>query len=174
MARSMPTTQPGVCVSCRGARSPVLLATLLLVGAVESVVLHLWLAPSHPVAAWVLTALSVLTGVWLVGDYHALGKATLTVAEHDVVLDIGWRARAAIPREAIAGIARASWRDIPDGAPRDYVNLAQPTEPNVLITFSPPADVRLFGALTRPMRLIGLHVDDPDALVLLMKSPRAS
>jgi hypothetical protein len=170
----MPPTQPGVCCSCRGARSAALLATLLLVGAVESVVLHLWLAPSYPAAAWVLTALSVLTGVWLVGDYHALGQATLTVDEHAVVLDIGWRARAAIPREAIAGIAPATWRDIPDGAPRDYVNLAQPAQPNVLIACTPLADVRLFGVVTRPMRLIGLHVDDPDALVLLMKSPSTS
>jgi hypothetical protein len=159
---------------CGGARSLALLATFLLLVAVESVVLHLWLAPSYPVAAWVLTALSVFTGGWLLGDYRALGQAALTVSEHALGLDIGWRARAAIPREAIAGIARASWRDIPDGATRDYVNLAKPAEPNVLITCTPPADVRLFGAVTRPMRLIGLHVDDPDALVLLMKSPRAS
>lgn len=170
----MPPRSTAVRFPCRGGRSPAVLAALLLLIAVESVVLHLWIAPSSPLGAWTLTALSVLTGGWLLGDYRALGDAALTVTDETVVLDIGWRARSAMPRTSLARLAHASWRDIPDGNADGYVNLAKPAEPDVLITCDPPAVLRLFGVVDRPVRLIGLHVDDPDALMLLMQAPRTT
>ena len=169
----MPPHPPDLRFACRGARSTTVLAALLLVLAVESVVLHLWLAPSYPLVAWTLTALGVLTGGWLLGDYDALARAALTVSDQVITLDLGWRTRSTIPRASIARIAHASWRDVPDGAPDGYVNLAKPAEPNVLITCEPPATLRLFGAVDRPVRLLGLHVDDPDALMLVLRSPGA-
>lgn len=154
---------------CRGARSPALFATLLSVMALETVVLHLWLAANHPAVAWVLSVTSIVTMAWLVGDYRALQYARVRVGDDRLDLAIGWRVAASIPREQIASVSHASWRDIPDGAQQGFADVTKPAQPNIIIRCDPPASVRLLRTVNRRMSTIALCVDDPDALVMLMR-----
>ncbi|MEO8000179.1 MAG: hypothetical protein ABI852_22205, partial [Gemmatimonadaceae bacterium] len=73
-----------------------------------------------------------------------------------------------VPLKAVATVVHSSWRDIPASGAlerRDYRNLMKPATPNVLITLAAPAMMRLAGGVVRPMRRIGLRLDDPDGFI---------
>jgi hypothetical protein len=153
----------------RTARSASLVAGLILVIAVETIVLHFFLSPAHPVIAWTLTAMSVSTAVWLLGDFRAMGRSALQVSATDLHLRVGWRATAAVPRSTVTTATRSTWRDLPAAGASQYLNLTKPSEPNVLLTFEPAAEIRLAGGLTLRACVIGVHVDAPDELVTLLQ-----
>ena len=154
--------------TCRSARSGSLVIGLGLVILIETVVMHLWLAPSHPVLAWSLTATSVSAVGWLVADYQALGRGTLRIDVDALDLRVGRRATVRVPLSAVATVAGASWRDLPaSGTPesRDYRNLMKPATPNVLVTLLAPAIVRFPGGVVRSVRRLGLRLDDPAGFI---------
>lgn len=159
------------------ARSGSLIAGLGLAIVVETAVLHFWLRPRHPAIAWILTLSSLSVLWWLARDYHALGRGALCVDSDAVDLRVGRRASVRVPVTAIAAVVRPSWRELPAaGEPdsADYRNLMKPATPNVLLTLAEPATVRLLGAIARPVRRIGLRVDDPDGFVAAIGSARAA
>ena len=152
----------------RSARSGSLVAGLGLVVAIETVVLHLWLAARHPWAAWALTVASVGTIAWLAADYRALGSGAVRLDGESIDLRVGRRFALGLPRTALLTVVRPTWRDLPAaGTPDagDYLNLTKPATPNVLLTLSAPTTVRLPGGLARRARRLGLHLDDPEAFV---------
>lgn len=150
----------------RGARSGALMAGLALAIVVETLVLHLWLAPRHPAWAWSLTALSLASLAALGREYRAWGRGAVRVTPEAIDIRIGGRAAAHVPRAAVATVAPATWRDLPDGPRPDYLNATAPAEPNVLLAFAAPMPVRLAGGLvTRRVTRLGLRLDEPDAFV---------
>jgi hypothetical protein len=160
----------------RSARSGSLVAGLGLVIVVETTVLHLWLRTQHPVLAWTLTLSSLSALAWLATDYHGLGRGAIRVDRDAIDLRVGRRVSLRVPLQAVATVVRPSWRDVPAaGAPgsADYRNLMKPAAPNVLVTLAEPTTVRLLGAVARPVRRIGLRVDDPDGFIAACDSARA-
>jgi hypothetical protein len=157
----------------RHARSASLLIGMMLAIAVESAALHLWLAPTSPRIAWMLTALSLGTAGWLWGDFRAMGRHGMVVDTTDVHVRVGWRAVSTVPRSSIVSAIRPTWRERPSAGTAGYVNLTKPADPNTLLTCDPPATIRLVGGLTRRVRVIGLHVDDADALRALLNTASA-
>ena len=161
--------EPSTAFTYRSARSGALTAGLALAVAVESLVLHLWLATRHPEWAWTLTALSVLSVAYLALEYRAWGTGSVRVTPATLDLRIAGRAALHVPRSTLASAVVASWRDLPDGPTegRDrYVNLTGPAEPNVVLAFTAPVPVRLAaGLLTRRAGRVGLHLDDPAGFV---------
>ncbi|HEY2292312.1 MAG TPA: hypothetical protein VGM86_16560 [Thermoanaerobaculia bacterium] len=63
------------------ARSLPITGALCGVIAVETAALHLLLMFRHPWLAWTLTALSLWTIVWLIGDYRAIGARPVVLAK---------------------------------------------------------------------------------------------
>ena len=154
--------------SHRSARSGAVTAGFGLAIAIETAVLHLWLAGRHPAIAWSLTLVSLATFAWLAADWRAMGRAGISVTAHAVELRIGRRFAADVPRTSITGVVRPTWRDLPEpGSPAaaGFVDLTKPAEPNVLLTLASPVHVRLPGGLRRPVKRLALHVDDPDGFV---------
>jgi hypothetical protein len=150
----------------RSARSGALTAGLALAVAVEAVVLHLWLAARHPHLAWALTTLSVLTLGYLALEFRAWGRGAVRVTPERIELRIRGRATAAVPRDAVAAVSAATWRELPDGPDAAYLNATGPAEPNVLLAFVAPLPVRVAGGLvTRRVARLGLRLDDPDGFV---------
>lgn len=150
--------------TCRNARSGALVVGVGLVVAIETVVLHLWLVARHPAVAWALTGASILTMLWLVADWRAMGDAGVVVGEHDVSVRIGRRFVAEVPRAGIAAWSSPTWRDLPSPESRSaagFMDLTKPAPPNVLLVLEPPATVRLPGGLRRRARQVALHMDDP-------------
>ena len=161
---------------CASARSASLTAGFTFAILVETVGLHLWLVGRHPMLAWSLTALSVLTIAYLVSDYVALGKGGVTIGAETVTLDIGRRVTTSIARADVASVARPDWRDIPETgstAARDFLNPTKPAQPNVLFTLRSPHTIRI-GPLSRTVTRIALHVDEPQKFLDACLPPGAS
>ena len=155
-----------VAFTYRRARSGALTAGLSLAVAVETVVVHLWLAPRHAGWAWTLTALSLASLVYLAADYRAWGRHAVRVDVQAVELRVGLGTPIVVPRAAVVAAAPATWRDLPDGHDPAYLNATAPAEPNVLLTLAPPVPMRPAAVLpSRPIARLGLHLDDPDGFV---------
>lgn len=156
----------------RTARSGALSAGLALAVGVEALVLHLWLAARHPAWAWTLTALSLVTLIYLATEYRAWGRGAIRVTQDAVEIAISGRTAAVVPRSAVAGATLATWRILPDGPDAAYVNAMAPAEPNVLLELNTPVPARLAGGLvTRQITRLGLCVDDPAAFVQAVSIP---
>lgn len=152
----------------RSARSGPLVAGLGLVIAIETLVLHLWLASRHPIIAWTLTVSSLAAIAWLAADYRALGRGAVRLGDDLLDLRVGRRFAFSVPTTAIASALRPTWKDLPSpGTPAaaGYLNLTKPATPNVLLILSAPVDVRLPGGLRRSAIRFALCLDEPDAFL---------
>lgn len=157
--------------SCAGARSGSLVAGVGIALSVETLALHLWLAPRHPLVAWALTLASISTLWWLVSDHRAMADAAVVVEADMVRLQIGRRFAATFPRSAIARAEAVGWRDVPEVAPPQSLNATKPAEPNVRLSLQPAVTVRMFGAIDRPVLVLGLHMDQPTEFLAHLSAP---
>lgn len=132
--------------------------------AVEGAVLHLWVASRSQVWAWAITAVNVLTLLWLWREYKAGARSLIRVTERDIEIVTGSRLRCELPRVTLARAEPATWRSVPDYAP-DFVNVAKPLEPNVILTFREPVEARLPMGVRKRLTKIGLRVADAPRLI---------
>lgn len=157
--------------SYRSARSGSLMIGIGLALLVETVVLHLWLIGRHPLAAWVLTLVSLTTLAWLAADYVAMGRGVIRLDADSLRLDVGRRFALHLPRAYVVSVVRPEWRDIPEAgtpAAHGYLNLMKPAQPNVLLTLREPVSLRLPAGVRRTVQRIGLHVDEPQRFVAVL------
>lgn len=146
------------------ARAGVVLAVLAPVLLVETVAVHLLVSRWSDAAAWVLTALSVYTLVWVIGDFRALILRPILLTRDELVVRVGLRCTIRAPYSRIEHIQLASWRDTPPASART-LNMAAPGTPNVVITFREPVTAqRAFGVRMHTTG-IGLDVQDPSGLL---------
>lgn len=158
--------------SYRSARSAPLVAGLGLVIAIETVVLHLWLASRHPIIGWTLTVSSLAAIAWLVADYRALGRGAVQLTDEQLDLRVGRRFAVSVPTTTVSSALRPTWRDLPNpGTPQaaGYLNLTKPATPNVLLILSAPLEVRLPGGLRRSATSFALCLDEPDAFLAAIR-----
>ncbi|HET7187101.1 MAG TPA: hypothetical protein VFI52_03055 [Gemmatimonadaceae bacterium] len=163
--------------SYRSARNGTPVAGLVLVIAIETLVLHLWLASRHPIIAWTLTVSSLAAIAWLVADYRALGRGAVRLATDALDLRIGRRFAVTVPTTALSSALRPTWRDLPSpGSPEavGYLNLTKPAAPNVLLILSTPMVVRLPGGLRRSATRFALCLDEPDDFLAAIRPTPAS
>jgi hypothetical protein len=139
--------------------------------AVETVALHLFLTSRWgPVAAWVLTATSVYSLIWLVGEFRARALRPPYVTDEAIVMRNGMRADAIVPRAQLAAVERVTWRTLPAKG-RDYLDLSRPGEPNVVLHFREPVEVALLFGRRRKVSRVGLRAERPDDALRAL-SPR--
>lgn len=135
------------------------IAFLLLL---ETTTAHLLLARWSEAAAWVLTALSIYSLIWLFGDFHASRLQPIVLGDAHLHLRTGMRWRVDIPWQQLTSANKVSQADkkLPG-----YLNLAAMGEPQLVLRLAEP--VRVHGLLgrTRVASLIGLSVDDPAAFL---------
>ncbi len=149
----------------RRARSMAITAAIGILLVVETGGFHaLLLALGHPVAAWTLTTLSAAALVWLVSDYRAMGSAAIRVGAGGIDVKVGRRIAAVVPRTAVASVIAPGWRDL-QAPGSGYLNGTKPATPNVLLTFHDPVAVTLMGTVRRPVRRLGLHLDEPERFI---------
>ena len=144
---------------------------LAIAAAAETVALHLWLAPRHPVAAWTLVALTVLSVAWLAAERRAAARRPIEVDGRTLVLRAGNRLHARLDLAAdVASVERLTWRTLPAPA-GDYLNAAKPGEPNVLVTLRRPTPVRIVLGITKTVTRVGLAVVEPERFVAVVGAP---
>jgi hypothetical protein len=124
----------------------------------ETTAAHIGLAMWSPTVAWISTASSAYTLVWLVGDAQAIRLYPVAIVGDALRVTVGVRWRVTIPRADIASVTRT--RTVPDGA----LSLAL-FEPTVLVTLRAPIEVRGLLGRRRVADRIALTIDDPDAFI---------
>jgi hypothetical protein len=148
----------------RSARSGSLVAGFAIALCVEALVMHLWLGARHPRAAWTLTIATIASLLWLIADYRAMAARPIMLTRSELRLRIGRRYAIVVPRDAIAKVETLTWRTLPARAP-DYLDVARPSEPNILLHLAAPVEARVMGALRRKVSRVGLRVDDAPAFL---------
>jgi len=130
---------------------------------VETTVLHIALAAMwSPTAAWISTASSAYTLLWLLGDAQAIRLYPVAIVGDTLRVIVGVRWRAAIPLTEIVSVTEIS--EVPDGA----LGLAL-LAPTVLVTLRAPIEVHgLLGRRRRADR-IALTIDDPKAFAAAVR-----
>ena len=121
--------------------------------ALETIAFHLLLAQATVVGAWIATGSSIYALLWLVGDAHALRLGRIRVERDAVVIEIGRRWAAIIPRRTIVAVHRET--ALADGT----VDLAIET-PTVALELSAPITARGPFGRTRTGARLALTIDD--------------
>lgn len=132
----------------------------LLVIAIETVVMHLLLRRWSIVAAYVLTALSIYSMFWLVGDFRAMRRLPLVLDGDQLLVRTGLRFQAIVPLRELRVVTLPSWREIPQPAP-DYWNFARPAEPNVVLALAHAIPVTMMFGLKRSASRLGVRLAEP-------------
>ena len=138
----------------------VILGFLTFMVLLETTVAHLLLARWSTTAAWVLTALSIYTLIWLFGDYQAGRLQPILLSDTHLHLRTGMRWRVDVPWQQVAALGKIS--QVNKKAP-DYLNLAALGEPQLALRLSEPVAVHGLLGRIRFARVIGLSVDAPVA-----------
>ena len=141
---------------------PLMLAVMIAL-VVETIAVHLLLRLWSPVAAWVLTAISLYTLVWLIGDIHAVRLRPTRIRDGILHFRLGLRWDAKISIASIQSVGTPENDDRPGG--REHLKAILVGAPNLRIQLREPIRAVGFYGLLRRVRTIDLHVDDPDGFV---------
>nr|HEX4313632.1 hypothetical protein [Kofleriaceae bacterium] len=155
-----PAPRAGVITSHRTNGWPLYAGVFAALVVAEAPVGHLALAGfGHPTAAWIATAASTYSVVWLIGDVHALRHGGVAVTADALELRLGVRWRGRIPLAAIARVTPCS------GAPAGAADLSI-LGANVVVELAAgaaPVTVRGLLGRRRTARTFALSIDDADA-----------
>jgi hypothetical protein len=136
-----------------------MLTMLALAMTVETVGLHVLVSRWQPAAAWVLTALSILSLVWLLGDYHGVRLNPHVLDAQTLRVRVGLRWRTDLPLTAIRGVRR--YRETRDA---EVLALAPLGEPTVVIELDRPVAVDGMFGMRREADVLAIAADDATAL----------
>ncbi|MBL0215943.1 MAG: hypothetical protein IPQ07_18940 [Myxococcales bacterium] len=154
-----PVARPTRFTTHRATGWPLYAGVLIFLVLVETTVLHLVLAAYVSVlVAWLMTAMSVYSALWLVGDVLALRHGGVVIGERELELRIGVRWRGRIPWAAIASIEEV------DGAPEGAIDASVLGANVVLRLHAPHPLLGLFGR-RREGTVIALSIDEREAFV---------
>jgi hypothetical protein len=125
----------------------------------ETAAVHVGLAAwVSPTAAWIASAVSIYSALWIVGEVLALRHGGIRVLADELELRIGIRWHARVARSAIMAIE-------PINAPvADALDVSVLGANTVLRLAAPVRVTGLFGR-TREATAIALSIDDRDAFV---------
>jgi hypothetical protein len=141
--------------------------------AFDALLYYFMLRNSSPWMAWGLAAVNVVGLAWI---WYAmrLGKhSLLKIGPRQVEVKLAYGARCRFPLAAISA-AELATSISPAEPARDYLNTAYPLEPNVLVVLEHPVDVKLAVGVHRDFRSIGIRVENPEAVLPMLRVPIAS
>lgn len=146
-----------------------ILATLMAATVVEAVPLHFLLRTWTPRLAWLLTALSALALVWILGLLRSVQLRPVLLDAERLVVRAGIRWSVAIPREAIAGVEVGHLK-LPRGDAR-LLRATIATQPNVVVHLRAPVPaIGMYGTSREELTTIAFAVDDRHGLAAALTS----
>ncbi len=125
--------------------------------AVETVPVHIAISTVAPTIAWIASALSLYSALWVVGDALALRHGGLRRRGDLLEITIGLRHRASIPVSDIVLVSRCEATSLAVG------------EPNVWFRLRTPVTVESMLGRRRTTSALALSVDDRDGLAALIR-----
>ncbi len=138
-----------------------LLFAMVLAVSAETLPVHLLVSRWSGLAAWILTALSVYTVVWLLADYRALARRPTRVDARVLRLRFGLRWSLDLPLAHVRHVSDL----VPPGTDKRSVDLrlALPGARWLVVELAEPVPARGPYGVRRSVRTIGLALDDPEA-----------
>ena len=122
----------------------------------ETAIFHIWLSSWSIIAAWILTAISIYSSFFLLGDFNAARKRPTYFSEKGLELRVGLRWRATIPLDQIELIAFRT----PDKEKEDFANLVLTLEGNTVIDLYSEIQVEGLYGLKKKCTKLCIHLDD--------------
>ncbi|HEX8905634.1 MAG TPA: hypothetical protein VF771_12360 [Longimicrobiaceae bacterium] len=136
---------------------------------VEAVGVHLLVEQWSPRAAWVLTALSIYSVVWLVGLGRSVLLRPTVLAPDRLRVRIGMLWEADVPFERIASVTEVRTGPAKRRAP-GYLHAALFAAPRLTIELNGEVEAHgLYGSRKRGITRIGLLVDEPRELAAAIR-----
>ncbi len=129
---------------------------------VETGGVHLVISIWTQTGAWVFTAISAYSILWLVGHFHAARLQPIIVDHSYIHLRTGliWRAR--MPLSDVAEVRKRMRSDSElDG----YVNVAMMGSPDIVVALKEVVEIESLFARKREATLVGIGVDEPEKLL---------
>ena len=135
-----------------------------LVVVVETFPVHVLVAHWSSGLAWILSALSAYSLLWLIGDAQALRLRPCRVEDDAVLIRIGLRWKALVPRRTIAAVTTVTG-DAPPRRGRDYLRATVLGSPTLILELNEPVTVHGPYGTSRQVRRLGLAPDDRAAFL---------
>lgn len=143
-----------------------LLFGLGFVTVVEGLVVHYLLRQWTPKAAWLFTALHGYTLIWLSAAYQAARLRPIALFLDRVLLRTSLLWTAELPLTSLESAVRIKQRPEDKKVLRAYFG----DDPNVLLTFTEPQEVRGPLRMRKQVSQIALYVDTPDRFLKHLSS----
>jgi hypothetical protein len=144
----------------RGLAVP-LLSVLGAISLVEAAAVHVVLRAHYPIAAWVVTLVSVSGATWCIATARSLARHPLVVSASGLTMPLGTLWRVFIPSDAIGEVRPPKRR--PDRSVPGYVGLVLFGPPTIIVKTSRVIEARGPAGLTRSGTIFGVAPDDPGA-----------
>jgi len=154
-------------------RSVAALAVFIPIVVIETVGMHLLVSMWSMTAAWILTALSAYTMLWVIGDYRAMAMRPSFASGDEIVIRIGLRCSLHGRLSQIEWVRSADWRD-EARFQRGHLNMASPDSPNILVVFREPMTAQRFFGMQKVVRSVALRVQDPDDMMRALEAQMGS
>ncbi|ADB41591.1 hypothetical protein [Spirosoma linguale] len=143
-----------------------LVVSLLIVGLIETVGVHVLLNRWNPSVAFWVTLTSVYGLLFFIADMIATVKRPSYLTDTHLHLRLGVRWRAIVPRSAIANVRRIHEKPVKQSG---QLNGAFLTAPTILLTFSEPICFDGPYGLKKQISQFSFCVDNPDSFVQLLR-----
>lgn len=156
------TSRPDVSVHSYHRKSSFLFWPLMALVIVETFGLHLVISIWTPTGAWVFTAISIYTLLWMVGHIHASRLQPVLVDDQYIYIRTGlvWRGQIALSN---VSEVRKVTRD--DRQADGFVNVSLLGDPGVVMVLRDPEMLEGLFARKKEARILGIALDDPAAMV---------
>ncbi|HZG66963.1 MAG TPA: hypothetical protein VEZ12_09480 [Herpetosiphonaceae bacterium] len=157
--RSFKNTNPAnVPISCHrrsGYGAVIGMFTAMIV--LETIGLHLVIQHWSATAAWILTAVSIYSLLWIIGDYHAIRLHPIVLGTQALYIRTGLRWRVDVDWTNIADVRRMTPVRKPT---QGFLNAAVYGEPRFVLQLKKPVIAYGLFGMQKHVSQIGLTVDD--------------
>jgi hypothetical protein len=142
----------------------IFLLAIVIVLVIETFAVHLlvymfW----SKIAAWIFTAISLYTLIWMIADWQSLRLRRTTVTPESIHIKLGTRWEVDIPRKLVDSVGTPEQR-VDDQRP---LNLVLIGAPDVEIRLSEPVTARGMYGIRRNGACLRLQIDEPDRFIAL-------
>lgn len=145
------------------------LAILIGIIWIETAVIHLLLQRWSPLAAWILTVLSLYSGFQVFGMLRSLPKRPIRIEENALLLRYGIMSEATIPLNDIDAVVLSSKQQNFDHTTRKLSPLGDLESHNVLIHLKNQTTLEGLYGFKKTCTTVALHIDEKERFKLAVE-----
>lgn len=145
----------------RKSGTPALFYAFILIIAVETIAIHFLLTRWSPIAAWVLTGLSIYTAIQIFGFAKSLIQRPISINQNSLTLKYGILNEVEIPFSDIVKIELSIKSLEKNKLTKTLSPVAELESHNVIIHFKKKNELVGIYGIKKEFNLLALHIDKP-------------